>query len=80
MSKKKKTAIDPLHALVKCCHDIGLNAYYELAYHASSKKMWVYIFHEQTYNKFLGRIPAKILGFDVEYKYARKFQGQTYER
>lgn len=80
MNKKNQTTIDPLRVLTKHCHDIGLKCYYELAYHAGAKKMLVYIFREETYNKFLGRIPDKIMGFDVEYKLARKFQGQIYER
>ena len=80
MSKKKETFIDPLMALTKHCHDIGLNVYYELTCYAPSKKLGVNVFREETYEKFLGRIPDKIMGFDVEYKLARKYQGQTYER
>jgi hypothetical protein len=80
MSKKKETHIDPLTELVKQCHAIGLKSYYELTCHHQSKKLGVNVFREETYQKFLGRLPDKILGFDVEYKFARKFQGQTYER
>jgi len=71
---------DPLQELVKHCHSIGLKSYYELACHAASKKLAVYVFREETYKKFLGRIPKSIQGFDVEYKLARKYQGQIYVR
>lgn len=80
MSKKKDTYIDPMKELAKQCHAIGLNSYYELTCHYQTKKLGVNVFRHETYEKFLGQLPKKIHGFDVEYKYARKFQGQTYER
>ena len=80
MSKKKDTYQDPLKELIRQCHAIGLNSYYELSCSYQTKKLGVNIFREETYHKFQGQLPNKILGFDVEYKFARKFHGVTYER
>ena len=77
MRKKKETMLDPLEALNKQCHIVGLKLYYEVAYHRQDKKLEVNVFHLETYRKFLGKLPTKIQGFEVEYRFAHRIGGKT---